>query len=132
MLCQWIAYQQDDEFSQPHERLQVFAEAQTIQMESVLIEPLGGSIRVTYRDCANAMPDRGWWTAKSFDVGLNQWVQIAYNGRYSSQFHFPNDESVIWWYEKSVVNVGRFLRPSSDVFTRSTPSERYALLGRLI
>jgi hypothetical protein len=72
------------------------------------------------------------WAVKQFELRSGQWVQIVYNGRFSSGSDYDYcRETSRWWYEKTVVNVGLFDAVERDLFTRGDPNCRYTLYSRL-
>jgi hypothetical protein len=64
-----------------------------------------------------------WSEPKTFRLQDGQWVQIAYNGRFSW-----ND---YWWYEKTVINAGVFQMPKSGIFLNNEPTHRFSSLALL-
>jgi hypothetical protein len=60
----------------------------------------------------------------SYRAEPNQWVQVLYNGRFSSY-------KGVWWYEKHIINAEMFDRVSQDVFTRGEPAHRHDATARL-
>jgi hypothetical protein len=81
------------------------------------------SVEFVYTALCGA-PDRGW-ASQTFLVGLGEWAQVRYNGRFAP---FHND---YWYYEKMVVNVGICLEPRDTLFLDSEPTYRFALISSL-
>ncbi|HKQ76242.1 MAG TPA: hypothetical protein VJ810_21285 [Blastocatellia bacterium] len=91
----------------------------SIRIGCVRIEPQAEALRVTYEydPRIGGMPRRysyrGEPTNSSFDLCLNQWGRVKYNGRFS--------DDAGWWYLKVVFNIGWFDGVSQDVFVSTRP-----------
>lgn len=83
----------------------------------------GLGIKFRYNLADGGAPERGWMR-KDVKIGLGEWAQVIYNGRFSWA-------EAGWSYQKVVVNAGVFERPSSKLFIQTEPSVRFSALGRL-
>lgn len=111
-----------------------FSPREKIHLNPTLRPFIVGGVTIQYSDDeVNAVfqydrgcgaPDRSW-ARKTIHMTVNQWGQIAYNGRFVAGWEGP------WYYEKTVVNVGIFERLRPDVFTKQEPASRFTAMGDL-
>ena len=126
LLLHRLTYHEREGFSHPHERLEENLSVKPLQIGCMTIDYGEGILIASFRytrECGGA-PERGWMR-KTLQIGLNEWGQIVFNGRFSPAWEGD------WWYEKTVVNMGLFDQPSNSVFTRSQPTYRYAAMSHL-
>lgn len=91
---------------------------------SIEVRERGSEIVVTYRH--NGMmagaPTRVA-PPKNIPLVVDQWMRIAYNGRYGGEGH--------WWYRKMIFNIGLFTEPRANVFMATSPRKEVRDLADL-
>src|SRR5579871_5977918 len=120
-------YDERDQFAHPNEEVCVDPTMNPLVIGCVTIDHHDEQVTATFhydRRCGGA-PDRGW-ASKTLCLAVNEWGQMAYNGRFNGGWESP------WYYEKMVVNVGLFERLTPGVFTQQEPVCRYAAIGYLV
>lgn len=109
----------------PSEEVKASELCDAVTFGCVTIEPGAELTRVTYEyrpDCVGA--PRRWSWPKRLEVRTGEWVQVAYNGRFSSW----TDR---WYYARAVFNVGVFDSPTGREFVEMEPVARYRDLAQL-
>ena len=108
-----------NDFEDPNPTLafESFDPEEAVRYGCVLVRKQDEGLRVSweYRPEDAGMPLRPTKRHDSFHLNPNQWGQVIYNGRYSS------DEGG-WWYKKTVLNIGLFDAPEAKVFVETTPA----------
>ena len=109
----------------PPEELILLESAQDFTLGGVTIQPHPHITRLSYEYSVSEVgaPRRSRWP-RQFEVRPGEWVQFACNGRFSSW-------TDLWYYARSVFNVGLFDAPTGREFTETEPVERYRDLARL-
>ncbi len=124
ILLHQLLYSGRSGFADPVEKLVENPDHDPLRLGGVTIDTTEELLRAEFtwsRECG--APDRGWMR-KTLLLGVNEWGQICYNGRFA--------EEAGWVYEKIVVNAGLFEPPSGEVFTRTEPTQRYSAMGHLL
>jgi len=89
---------------------------QIIRYGAVLVQKEADRLRVRWD---NTLADAGMplRTEKSdvFELALNQWGRVIYNGRFSGM------EGSFWWYQQRVLNIGVFEEVATSVFVATEP-----------
>jgi len=93
-----------------------FSLERPMRLGGVLLQREAGRVRVSwdYDSADVGMPLRQQKKNDVFELALNQWGRVTYNGRF-------NGEGEIWWYRKTVLNVGLFEKATASVFVGSVP-----------
>jgi hypothetical protein len=83
----------------------------------VVVQKLGDGLRISWQYTPEdaGMPIRRPKKNDFFDLPVNQWGRVIYNGRFS-------EWEGGWWYSKSVFNIGVFEHPVASVFVETAPS----------
>jgi hypothetical protein len=116
-----LTFYEHEDFQNAHEAISV---EKTLDSEEIrkygctYVQKHLQSLRVDWKyDWREAgMPLRATKTKDAFELELNQWGRVVYNGRFVSE-----EDGYNWWYEKIVVNVGLFMNPTADVFIATAP-----------
>jgi hypothetical protein len=111
VFSQWRNF--DD--PQPTISVEAFEPEETIRRRCARIQKLASGLRVSwnYTPQDAGMPLRPSKKNDLFDLSLNQWGRVLYNGRFS--------EEGGWWYRKTVLNIGLFENPVASVFIETSP-----------
>lgn len=106
----------DFEDPRPSISFENFVLERPMRFGGVLVQRDAGRVRVSWNYTSEdaGMPLRPQKKNDAFELALNQWGRVIYNGRF-------NGEGEIWWYQKSVLNVGLFARAAAAVFVETVP-----------
>ncbi|MDX6694520.1 MAG: hypothetical protein QOF02_2123 [Blastocatellia bacterium] len=114
-----IVYDESNNFVSPVINSVGVIEGARLETGCVRVEQASGRVLVSYEysGARCGAPERAKWpgasVGQSFELLPNECGRVVYNGRFSGNH---------WWYEKRVMNVGRFAQPLEQSFTRSRPA----------
>jgi len=125
LLAHTLVYPEAHNFVLPGDDLQIDPSDRPYRTGCIAVTIASDRLVAAFEyDCAcGGAPERGW-ERKQLDVQLDQWVQFAYNGRFS-------ELEGAWRYEKTVVNVGVFRRLRAGVFQRTPPTHIHSSMTHL-
>lgn len=98
------------------------------RLSTVISFPDTGEAQVDFSYTQNCGAPPRYWAQYTARIGVGQWVQIRYNGRFSPYRSFYVSD---WSYEKNVINVGWTLAPSPDMFLQNEPAYRFSMISDL-
>lgn len=90
---------------------------QTIRYGAVHVQKEADRLRVSwiYTPEDAGAPLRPQKKKDVFELALNQWGRVIYNGRFSGM------EGSFWWYHRKVLNIGAFDQPAASAFVATEP-----------
>jgi hypothetical protein len=105
-------------FQDPHPTIsfETLEPGQTTRDGCVIVQKEDHRLRVRWHYTPEdaGMPLRPTKKKDIFELGLNQWGRVIYNGRFS-------EEEGGWWYNKTVLNIGLFEEVAASVFVETIP-----------
>jgi len=118
------SYSNFNHYVQPYDEILVHGTRQPVDLGGVTVdytqEEVSATFRYNYRYVGK--PDRSW-VEKTLILPANEWGQIRYNGRFTTE--------TSRYCRTVVVNVGLFDRLTPGLFTQQEAISRFASIAKL-